>query len=126
MKFFKMLMLSSIFTLLIPAIGFAGAKNEGTMNLTEPAVIGSAQLKPGTYKVQWDGSGSDVHINILQHKNTVATTTGQLKTNDKAVSDDAVILAPASNNSSQKQIAEIDFAKHKEALVINSTSTGGM
>jgi hypothetical protein len=126
MKFVKLLMLSSMFTLLIPASGFARAKNEGTMNLTEPATIGSSQLKPGTYKVQWDGSGSSVHINIIQHKNTVATTTGQVKTNDNAVSDDAVVLAPAANSSSGKQIAEIDFAKHKEALVINAASNGGM
>jgi hypothetical protein len=120
MKYLKYLMLSAMFTLLIPASGFARTKDQGTMTLAEPAKIGSAELQPGTYKVEWNGTGPTVHVNIMQHRNTVATATGMLTTNDKAVSQDAVVLEPATNNSSTKQIAEIDFAKHKEALVIRT------
>lgn len=120
MKYLKYLMLSTMFTLLLPASGFARTKEQGTMTLAEPAKIGSAELQPGTYKVEWNGSGPTVHVNIMQHKNTVATAVGKLETNDKEVSQDAVVLEPATDKSSTKQIAEIDFARHKEALILSS------
>jgi len=116
----KYLMLLATFTLLLPASGLARSKNDGTMTLMEPATIGSAELQPGTYKVEWNGSGPTVHVNIVQYKKTVAATTAELKTNDAAVSEDAVVLQPGPNNRSAKQIAEIDFGSLKEALVITS------
>jgi hypothetical protein len=121
MKFVKYLMLSAMFTLLIPASGFARTKDQGTMMLMQAAEIGSTQLQPGTYKVEWSGTGPTVHVNILHHRNVVASTTAELKTDDSAVSQDAVVIKPAANNSSEEQIAEIDFGKHKQALVITPT-----
>jgi hypothetical protein len=118
MRFMKYLMLSAMFTLLIPASSFARTKDRGSMQLTEPAEIGSTLLQPGTYQVEWSGTGPTVHVNIMKHKNTVATTTAELKTNDEAASQDAVVLKPAANNSSEEQIVEIDFGNHKEALVL--------
>jgi hypothetical protein len=125
MRFLKYLMLSAMVTLLIPASGFARVKDQGTMRLAEPAKIGSTELQPGTYKVEWSGSGPMVQVNIMHHKDTVATTTGELKTNDNQVSQDAIVLKPATGNSSVKQIAEIDFSKHKEALVIVPSDMSG-
>lgn len=114
----KYLMLLSMFTFLLPGMGFAREKNQGTMQLMEPARIGSTELQPGTYKVEWNGTGPKVQVSVMQHKNTVATTTATLKTNDAAATLDAVVLKPAPGNSSVRQIAEIDFGSHKEALVI--------
>jgi hypothetical protein len=125
MNFVKYLMLSAAFTLLLSAIGFAQTTDHGTLQLDQAAEIGSTQLQPGTYKVEWNGTGSDVQVNILKHNKTVVSTTAQLKTNDKAASQDAVVMAPAANNSSEKQIAEIDFSKHKEALIFNSNGANG-
>lgn len=122
MNLVKYLMLLALFTILIPASSFARTKDRGTMQLMEPAEIGSTQLQPGTYQVEWNGTGPTVHVNIMQHKNTVAATTGELKTNDKAASQDAVVLKPAGNSSSEKQIAEIDFGNRKEALVLYSSN----
>ncbi|MBV8050326.1 MAG: hypothetical protein JOZ80_04010 [Acidobacteriaceae bacterium] len=125
MNAIKYLMLSAAFTLLLPAMGFAKNPDHGTMRLDQAAAIGSTQLQPGTYKVEWNGTGSDVHVNILTHNKTVASTTAQLKTNDTPASQDAVVMAPAPDNSSQKQISEIDFCKHEEALVFNSNAANG-
>jgi len=121
----KYLMLTAAFTLLLPGIGFAKTPDRGTLRLDQPAEIGSTQLQAGTYQVEWNGTGPDVHVNIMQHNKTVASTTAQLKMNDKAASQDAVVTAPVPNNSSEKQIAEIDFSKHKEALIFNSNSANG-
>lgn len=121
MKFWKCLMLPTMFTLLIPASGFAREKDQGTMRLMEPAKVGSTELQPGTYKVEWNGSGPTVQVTILQHKNAVATTTAELKTNDNQASQDAVVLKPTAN-SSERQIAEIDFSKHKDVLIITPSN----
>jgi len=117
----KYLMLSAVFTLLLPGVSFAKTADHGTMRLDQAVEVGSTQLQPGTYKVEWNGTGTDVHVSIMQHNQTLVTTTAQLKTNDKAASQDAVVTAPVPNNSSEKQISEIDFSKHKDALIFNST-----
>jgi hypothetical protein len=119
MRYPKYLMLLCMFTFLLPGIGFARAKNQGTMKLMEPARIGSTELQPGTYKVEWNGTGPNVRVTITHRKNTVATTTAELKTNDAAATQDAVVVQPAPGSGSVKQIAEIDFGSHKEALVMN-------
>jgi hypothetical protein len=118
MRYRKYLMLLCMFAFLLPGAGFARAKNQGTMKLMDPARIGSTELQPGTYKVEWDGAGPKVQVNIMHHKDTVATTTATLKTNDPSATEDAVVLQPAPGNGSVKQIAEIDFGSHKEALII--------
>jgi hypothetical protein len=122
MRYSKYLMLLCMFTFLLPGMGFARAKNQGTMQLMEPARVGSTELQPGTYKVEWNDAGPEVQVNIMHHKDTVATTTGELKTNDAAATQDAVVLKPAPDNSSVKQIAEIDFGSRKEALVITPSA----
>jgi len=125
MNSIKYLMLSAAFTLLIPGVGFAKTPDHGTMRLVQQAEIGSTQLQPGSYKVEWNGTGPDVHVNILQHNKMVVSTTAQLKVNDKAASQDAVVTAPLPNNRSEQRIAEIDFAKHNEALIFNTSGANG-
>ncbi len=123
MKYPKYLMLLSLFALLLPSTLFAKSKKEGTMSLDEPAKVGSTQLQPGTYDVAWEGTGQNVRVNIMRHNNTVASTSGELKTNDAAAAQDAVVLKRTSDG--QKQVSEIDFGKHHEALVINPSDMNG-
>jgi hypothetical protein len=92
--------------------------NEGKFSLTEPAQIGSTQLKAGDYKVTWEGTGSDVQVKILQGKNVVATSSAKLV--DKSLGTDAVTLGGASG---VKTVEEIDFSNHKQALVFASAET---
>jgi hypothetical protein len=123
MKLAKSLTLLAVLSVLIPAASFARDKNQGKMVLDEPAQIGSTQLKPGTYNIEWQGSGPAVNVEVTQHNKTLATVPGQLKTNDAEASQDAVVLAPSATNSSQKQVVEIDFGSRKEALVISPGPT---
>ena len=109
------------FFLVLSLNASARAKDQGTFRLIEPAKIGSTQLQPGKYTVEWTGTGPDVQVNFLQGKTTVATGTATLQTQDRAASQDAVVLKAASN-SSGKQIIEIDFGSRREALVILPTN----
>jgi len=122
MQYPKYLIGVAILALFMPVAVFAGSKNSATIQLPDTATVGSTQLQAGTYKVEWTGSGSNVNVNFIQHKTTVATTTAQLKTNDNAATEDAVVLKPSANNSG-KEVTEIDLAKHKQALLLNQ---GGM
>jgi hypothetical protein len=97
---------------------FAKDKNEGKFTLSDPVQLGSTQLKPGDYKVVWDGTGSDVQVKILQGKNVVATAPAKLV--DKPTRQDSVSLG---NANGTKTLLEIDFGGLRKSLVFDSTVT---
>ena len=59
--------------LLLAAGAFAGEANKATLRLQEKVSVEGKQLSPGTYRLEWDGTGPDVRVNILRGKETVAT-----------------------------------------------------
>ncbi len=115
MKSAKYLFLLAGIAMLLPLSAYAKDANEGKFTISEPVQVGSTQLKPGDYKVQWDGSGDAVNVKILQGKKTVATTSAKLVNHDQAAPYNAVVLKDATGG---KAINEIDFGKRKEALVL--------
>ena len=52
---------------------FAGEANKATLRLQQKVTVEGKQLTPGTYRLEWDGTGPDVRVNILRGKQTVAT-----------------------------------------------------
>jgi hypothetical protein len=117
MKFVKYVALLGLVSLL--SLGaFAKDKNEGKFTLHDSVQIGSTQLKAGDYKAEWDGTGSDVQVKILQGKNVVATVPAKLV--DKTDSQDSVIVG---NANSSRNLEEVDFGGLKKALVFNSAET---
>jgi len=96
---------------------FAKDKNEGKFTLGNTAKVGSTELKPGDYKVEWQGSGDAVEVKILQGKKVVATTTAKLVEQKEPARADAVTL---DNQTSAKILREIDFGNRKESLVFGS------
>lgn len=123
MKASRMLALLATIALFFPLTASAKSKNQGTMQLTDPVQIGSTQLKPGTYKVEWSGKGPAVQVNFVKDNKSVATTKAKIIDRKEASPYDDVVLAPTANN--QKTINEIDFSNRKEALLITPTSAGG-
>jgi len=114
----KFLTLFAAIVMLVPLSAWAREKNEGTLQLFDVVEIGSTQLQPGTYKVEWNGNGPEVQVNVLQGKKTVATTSAKLQTSDRPAPQDAVTVA---SNGQEKQVTEIDFGNRKEALLLNSS-----
>ena len=119
----KSLKYSALLATLIFSLSLGGfakdrneSKNEGKFSLSEPAQIGSTQLKAGDYKATWEGTGPDVQVKILQGKDVVATASAKLV--DKSLGNDAVTLSGA--GSGMKTVEEIDFSHHKQALVFAS------
>lgn len=64
--------------LLLAAGAFAGEANKATLRLQEKVTVEGKQLSPGTYRLEWDGTGPDVRVNILRGKETVATVPAHL------------------------------------------------
>jgi hypothetical protein len=122
MKSVKYLSLLAGIAMLLPLSAFAKDTNQGKFTISESVQVGSTQLKPGDYKVEWDGTGDAVQVKILQGKKTVATSSGKLVSHDQAAPYNAVILKGASNG---KAINEIDFGNRKEALVLTDSQMSG-
>lgn len=118
MKFAKYSVVFALLAFILSLSAFAKDRNEGKFTLSQAAQIGSTQLKPGDYKVTWDGTGSDVQVKILQGKNVVATTSAKLV--DKSVGADAVTLG---GSGEVKTVEEIDFSHQKQALIFASPET---
>lgn len=59
--------------LLLSVGTLAGEANKATLRLQEKVTVEGKQLTPGTYRLEWDGAGPDVRVNIVRGKETVAT-----------------------------------------------------
>jgi hypothetical protein len=115
MRLVKYLALLSTLTLLFPLAALARDKNEHSVNIADTVQIGSTQLKPGDYKVEWQETGPAVQVKFMKNGKTVATASGTLKTNDAQVFQDDIVTQMTSAH--RKVLKEIDFGHDKEALV---------
>jgi len=106
--------------LLLPVTTFAKDKNEGSLKLFDTVRVGSTQLQPGNYKVEWNGDGTTVNVNILQDKKTVATTSAKLIGYTSGY--DAVVIEPATSKTQAKDLEEVDFGKQKAGLQFKPAS----
>jgi len=70
--------LSAVLVALLSMTVWAADSNKATIRLSEPTIVGSAQLAPGEYKLTWTGTGSDVQATFSQGKKTVATVPAHL------------------------------------------------
>ena len=105
------------FLMSLSAVAKDQEKNHGSMSLAEPAQMGSTLLKPGDYKLVWDGNGPDVNVQIMQGRKTVATVPAKLVQREKASEQDQVILKSV---GSGRAIDEVNFRNRTEAIVVGS------
>jgi flagellar basal body P-ring protein FlgI len=103
-----------ILGLLLSAAAFAKDSHSGNVSLSDSIRIGSTQLAPGDYKVEWNGPPNNLKIDFLRHGKTVATAEGQIKDLPERAPYDAVILKNLNDNT--KVLDEIEFGNRTEAL----------
>jgi len=116
MKTLRDLAILSTLLLLFPLCALAKVKNQHSLDIAESVEVGTTQLQPGTYKVEWQEAGPRVTIKFLQGSKVVASVAGTLKANDQQVTQDDIVTQTRSG--SQRVLTEIDFAHEKEALVL--------
>lgn len=117
MKYLNYLAIVGTVAMLSPLAVFAATKTSRNVNIGDPVVVGTTHLKPGSYKVEWEGMGPAVNVSFLRNGKIVATAPATLHTNDAQVTQNDVITDKTS--SKNERLKEIDFHHQKEALVFS-------
>jgi hypothetical protein len=107
MKSVKYLALLSTFALLFSLSAFARDKNQHSVDIPDTLQVGSTQLQPGTYKVEWQGTGPSVQVTFLQNGKAVATVPGTLTSNKDQPAQNDIVTDTTSSNT--KTLAKIDI-----------------
>ena len=121
-KYLQHLAILSTSALLFP-LGALARDYAHSVDISSVVQIGSTHLKPGNYKVAWQGTGPAVQVSFQQNGKTVVTSLATLKTNADQVTQDAVVIE--ATGAAASTLKEIDFGHQKEALVFDQ-NPGGM
>ncbi len=114
MKQIKYIAVLCALALLTSLGALARDKNQRTVEILDPVQVGQTQLQPGTYKVEWQGTGPQVQVNFTRSGKTVATVPGTLKTGTNVPQDDIVTETSSANT---KTLHEIDFHHNNESVI---------
>ena len=105
--------------LLLATGSFAGEANKATLRLQEKVTVEGKQLTPGTYRLEWDGTGPDVRVNILRGRETVATVPAHLVEQQTRNAQDAYGTSAEADGS--KSLTSIFIAGKNFALQLQGT-----
>lgn len=94
----------------------AFAANKGSLTVQEPMTVNGTQLKPGDYKVQWDGNGPSVELSITQGKKVIAKVPAHVVTLDAPSESDAAVVK--NNGDGTKSLSEVRLSGKKFSLAV--------
>jgi len=100
----------------------AFAASKANLTLNNPTSINGTRLKAGDYKLEWDGSGPNVEVSILQGKKVVTKVPAKIVDLEKAPSNDAALLKQ--NGDGSTTLAGVRFQGKKYALELGEASEG--
>ena len=106
--------------LLLTSNAFAGTKS--SLQLSNPVMVNGTELKPGEYKLQWEGNGPNVELSIIQGKNVVAKVPAHVVELQTPAANDAAVTKK--NDKGPNSLAGIRFQGKKTALELGETSEG--
>jgi hypothetical protein len=104
--------------LLLASSAFAATKH--TLQISTPVTVNGQTLKAGDYKVQWEGTGPNVELSILQGKNVVAKAPAHIVDLPSPSSSDAAVVRR--NDSGTSSLTAIRFQGKKMSLELGDTS----
>jgi len=107
--------------LLLASSAFA-ASSKGSLQLNNPVLVNGTTLKPGEYKVEWDGSGPSVELSILQGKKVVAKVPAHVVELQTPSNNDAAVTRK--NDSGPNTLAGVRFQGKKIAIELGESSDG--
>jgi len=115
-KVSKSLVLS--LALLMASSAFASSK--ANLELINPVTVNGTTLKPGDYKVQWEGTGPNVELSILKGKEVVAKVPAHVVELQTPSSNDAAVTRQ--NPGGPNSLAGIRFQGKKFSLKLGDSS----
>ncbi len=108
--------------LLLASSAFAGTK--ANLTLQSPTTLNGTKLKPGDYKLEWDGSGPNVEVSIMQGKNVIAKVPAKLVELKAAPQNSAAVLL--NHDDGTTSLTGARFEGKKFALELGGESSDGM
>lgn len=100
--------------LLLGASAFAA--NKGSLQLQEPVTVNGTTLRPGDYKVEWDGNGPSVELNIVQGKKVVAKVPAHVVDLNQPSAHDAAVVKKGEDGS--RSLSEVRLSGKKFAFAV--------
>ncbi len=106
--------------LLVASSAFAGTK--ATVNLLSPASVNGTKLKPGEYKLEWDGSGPNVEVSIMQGKTVLAKVPAKIVELPSPAANSAALVVR--HDDGTNTLSSVRFERKKFALELGESSDG--
>jgi hypothetical protein len=100
----------------------ASARTKVSLLLGSPVTVNGTTLKPGDYKVQWEGTGPNVELSFLQGKNVVARTPAHVVELQTPSPQDAALTIK--NDSGSNSLVGLLFRGRKFQLDLGEASDG--
>jgi hypothetical protein len=104
--------------LLLASSAFAATKAQ--LALQSSTTVNGTQLKPGDYKLQWDGTGPNVEVSILKGKTVVAKVPAKLVDLPSASTNDAAVIKK--NDDGTSSLTSVRFEGKKFALDLGASN----
>lgn len=108
--------------LLLATGAFAASK--ASLELNNPVTLNGTTLKPGDYKVQWEGTGPNVELSITKGKHVVAKTTARMVDLPAPAANSAAVTMK--NDNGPNSLTGLRFQGKKFALDLSGASSDGM
>jgi hypothetical protein len=106
--------------LLLASSAFAATK--ASLSLTTPAMVNGTTLKAGDYKLQWEGSGPNVEVSIMQGKNVLAKVPAKIvELSSPSACDSAVVQ---NHDDGSATLVGARFEGRKYSLDLGESSDG--
>ncbi len=100
----------------------AFAATQAKLQIDHSVSVNGTTLKPGEYKVQWEGNGPNVELSILQGKNVVAKAPAHVVELQTPAGNDAVLTHQ--KETGPNSLAGIRFQGKKMSLELGEASDG--
>jgi hypothetical protein len=106
--------------LLLASSAFAATKEN--LQLFNPTLVNGTQLKAGEYKVEWDGTGPNVEVSIMQGKKVLTKTQARVVDLTTPAENSAAVITKNSDGTSS--LESVRFSGKKFALELAPTNDG--
>jgi hypothetical protein len=106
--------------LLLACSAFAATK--ANLVLNNPTTVNGTKLKAGEYKLEWDGSGPNVEVSVIQGKKVLAKVPAKLVDLSAPAQNDAAVVK--SNGDGTTNLAGARFQGKKFAIDLGESSDG--
>ena len=104
--------------LLLASSAFAATK--ASLNLHHPTNVNGTTLSPGDYKLQWEGTGPEVEVSIMQGKKVIAKVPAKLVDLSSPYPNDSAVVKQ--NGDGSASLSEARFQGKKYVLHIGDAN----